>query len=598
LDIQEKAAMSRVAKPSHKSEKSCLDDPRESPPRKASSGDELPENGDCPDFRVTENGTVPLDARRIEWTIFAAACALALCLNVVLYFHSGSFWRDEASTLHVAAAPDVGTMWAWLPKDSAPVLSHGAIRLWIASGIGANDDGLRLFGTLVALGIIVSLYASCRLLVDGAPLLALALTVFNVAVFYYGSSLRGYGLAILFIMPCLAVFWKVAQRPTKWNVLASLLLGLLSCHVSYQNSFLLFAIGVAGAGSCAICRLWRRALLILAICSVVAASMLVYVPTLLVNRDCSEIQICDLRLSAIGTSLAEAVSGGNLALLCLWILLVFAGLAGLTAQSFSKRESASGGGNPSLAVYCLIAVVLADTIGMAFFRVYGRLPYPWHSTPLVAITAIVLEVAFQSWQKKAWVWNARVGAACIAIALSLPALWQAAHLRRTNLDCVASVVAEKASPDDFILVNGFWLPPSFLYHYHGQTKWNTVPLISTDREVMVAPYAAIKEKMAVQDAILPTLRKIKSTLASGHRLWIVDGIQSEPPSTFPPSLPPAPHSQYGWDNSVYAQTWSMQVDYWIRNHARKLRTIPVDAKDPVNGLENASLILVEGWKVH
>jgi hypothetical protein len=373
-------------------------------------------------------------------------------------------------------------------------------------------------------------------------------------------------------------------------------LALLTCHTCYQNSFLLFAIGVAGACACAFCRLWRRALLILTICFFAAVSMLVYVPSQYAYRAGSQIQITDMNLFTIVNSLAEAVSGGNTALLFLWMILASAGLVGLTVQAKRRRESASEGKTPSLAAYCLIAAVVANIVGLTFFRVYSCMTYAWHWTPLVAVSAIAVEVAFQSRRNDTRLWSVRIGSACMAIALSLPALWEAAHLRRTNLDCVGSVLAERASPEDFILLNGFWLAPGFQHHFHGKTEWNAVPLIPNEREVKIAPYTAIKEQMMTRDAIVPTLRKIDATLSSGHRLWIVDILPMSPSNTPPPILPPAPQSEYGWNISAYAQAWSKQAGFHIQRHARTIRTIPVDTPDPVNSLENVSLILVEGWK--
>jgi hypothetical protein len=537
----------------------------------------------------------PAITRKIEWAILVAACLLALGLNIVLDGHSGAFWRDEASTLHVATAPCMTAMWERLRTDSAPVLIHSVLRVWIATGLGASEHGLRLLGTLVSLGIIVSLFVSCRILTGRVPLLAMALVVFNVAVFYYGSSLRAYGLAALVVMLCLAAFWRVVQRPTGWNILASLILATLCCHANYQNSFLLLAIGLAGAGTCAISRLWRRSLLILAICFVAAVSMLVYVPIIFARQDTDDFRALDSSLPIIGKTLGDAVSGGSTALLCVWIVLALGSLVGLIAQAVRPRESAPGGRTPSLAVYCLIAMVIAEMGGIAFIRAYSLFPFSWHYVPLMAFTAIAVEVAFQSPRNKAWVWCVRVSAACTVIALSLPGLWEAAHLRRTSVDCVSTVVARQASPNDLILVNPSGLAPGFDYYYRGAAEWNTLPLIPNDKEAKAAPDAAVREVMAIPNGIAPTLKKIEDTLASGHRLWIVGGVEFLPPKTLPPDLPPAPHSRYGWHGAAYAQAWSKQVGYYIQTHAQTARVVPVDVPQPVSPLANVPLMCVEGW---
>ena len=128
--------------------------------------------------------------RRIDWAITAVACVVLLCLHIALYRHSGAFWRDEACTLYVAKAPSWETMWSWMGKDSAPALMFGSVRLWIAAGPGATDEGLRLLGTLVSLGVMASLFVSCWMFTARVPLVGTALVLFSGAVFYYGSSLR------------------------------------------------------------------------------------------------------------------------------------------------------------------------------------------------------------------------------------------------------------------------------------------------------------------------------------------------------------------------------------------------------------------------
>jgi hypothetical protein len=284
-------------------------------------------------------------------------------------------------------------------------------------------------------------------------------------------------------------------------------------------------------------------------------------------------------------------------LLSVWILLAFGVMVSLILQAVRERDSATESGTPSLAVYCLTAVVMADAVGVGFLRANGYFPYPWHWTPFVAFSAIVAEVAFQSRRNKLWIWCARVGAACIVIALNLPALREMAHLRRTDLDCVSSFLAEQASPDDFILVSPYWMSPGFQYHYHGKTEWNTLPLLPNDPATKSFPFPAMKQAMATPNALAPTLRKIESTLASGHRLWVVGEITlMEPDVLPPPDLPPAPQSQFGWNGNAYSHAWCPQVGYYLQTHASAGQIIPVEVPQPVCPIEDTPLILFEGWQ--
>ena len=371
--------------------------------------------------------------RRIDWAITAVACVVLLCLHIALYRHSGAFWRDEACTLYVAKAPSWETMWSWMGKDSAPALMFGSVRLWIAAGPGATDEGLRLLGTLVSLGVMASLFVSCWMFTARVPLVGTALVLFSGAVFYYGSSLRAYGLAILLIMPCCAAFWRVCLRPSRGNVLASLILAVLAGHTSYQNSYLLLAIGLAAASVCGVCRLWKRSILVLTICFIAALSMLVYLPTIRAYRDASHVQRFDLGMSVVGGELAGAISMGSPLLPYAWLVVASSSSVCLLVQivGYFRRRSVAGA-TPCLPLYLAMVAIIATTVCLGFLTVGGLFAFPWHYAPLIALAGIVVEVAFQSQQKRLWVWGARAAIACLMVTLSLPVLWEHAHLRRSN----------------------------------------------------------------------------------------------------------------------------------------------------------------------
>jgi hypothetical protein len=559
--------------------------------------------------RILNSETTAIVVRQVEWALFASMGLTVLWLNVELYHNSGAFWRDETSTIQIASAPSLGTLWSWLYRDSAPIVSYVAVRLWILAGLGATADGLRLFGTLVSLGIFVSLFISCRALGVRVPLLATSLVAFNVAICYYCSAVRGYGLAVLLIMPCCAAFWRLAQGPTRRNVVASLVLALLACHTSYQNSYLLFAIGLAGAGVCATCRLWRRAALILAICFVTAVSMLVYLPAISAYQSACQIQTRDLDLWSIVGDLGEALGGSSVFLRWAWILLTLCALACAVVQVVRrgvKRDSAvladTGSGtapdpapaNPSLPLYCLIVAAVAVVTCVGFLESRGVVPLPWHFTPLIAVAGMIVEAVFRSWRDNPVASIGRAAIACLLIAVSLPLLMGQAFVRRTNIDLVCDVLAKEAGPNDLILVNPFWLSPGFNYHYHGRARWNTLPLIPTDMSARTFPYASIKQLMTSANAIEATLEEIRNTLSAGDRVWVVEDVAFRPPGT-EISVPPSPQPCSGCNCSPYVDSWAYQVGDFLRSHGRRIEVIPVTVAVGISGLEQLYMFVVGGW---
>ena len=142
-----------------------------------------------------------------------------------------------------------------------------------------------------------------------------------------------------------------------------------------------------------------------------------------------------------------------------------------------------------------------------FFLTHSYFPFFWHFTPFVALAGIVVEVAIGSPDRRLWIWLARAVACCVLVALVVPTLWTAAHLRRTNLDRISLFLAERAGSKDLILVNPVWLASGFNYHYHGNTEWNTMPLVSCKAEASLDPDLAVKQLVATPNAIDSALTK-------------------------------------------------------------------------------------------
>ena len=541
--------------------------------------------------RLQEN---PAVTRVIDGLLLAVACLLVMGLHVILFQNSGAFWRDETSSIQLASVLPVHHDAAWLAKDSAPPLLHVLLRLWTALGYATGDAWIRFFGTVVSLGIMGSLIVSARLFSGRAPLLVMALVAFNPTVFYFGSSIRAYGLAMLFVVPCGGAFWRVVQRPTWRNVTASLGLALLSCHASYQNSYLLFAIGLAGMAVCGLCGLWRRCLLIMTLCGVTALSMLVYLPVIRAYADAAQITHFELTNKRILGGLTKAIANGDSSVLSLWLGLAALAVVFLIVRIVHSRGTLRSA--PSLALYAFLVSLGATLSAYGFFRVNGMIPMPWHYAPLLALCGLLVEVAVGSRDERAWVWLLRTIAACALMLLSLPSLWAHAHMRRTNVDRLCAVLAAEAAADDFVLVSPFWLSPSFKYYYHGKAPWNTLPLTSSDLEVSLFPYPRFKQLMTQPDALDATLEQIDKTLAAGKKLWVVGAIQFPPRDKVPPTLPPAPQSKHGWNNNTYVQAWSKQVAHDLHTHAlRSELVVPADAGQAVSRLENFSLSVFEGW---
>jgi hypothetical protein len=534
-----------------------------------------------------------------QWIALGLICSLIAVLHVVLFQRSGAFWRDECSSILLAHAPSWPEMWRGLNTDSFPGLFVSVLRVWIQAGPGASDVGIRLLGILISIGTIVSVVGSCRAMQVKAPVLALVLLGLNPTIFYAGTSIRAYGLAALLIVACFGLFWRVATQPTRWNLVSAFLFSVLSIHSNYQNCYLLFGIGTAAAVVAAGNRKFLRSGLILATCFVAALTMLVYQPIIAAYRRELIISNFQLSLAQIGGTLKQALSEGNLLVLAAWIALTVSLLVFLVLRGVQISRAAGESTAPSPILYCLLTLLVSAITGIAFFKYNGMFPFVWHYVPFVALCAVGVECGIQNERYSPWISSGKIVVAVILAAACFPAVWSTAHLRRTNMDKIAAHLESLARPDDVILVNPFWLRPSFKKYYRGPVFWRIVPVDPSDRNVAWhANEASIRTIMAKSDSIRPTLEVVQATLSKGGRVWIVGGVELLPPNTKPPELIPAPHPQFGWDNNAYTQIWSLHLGYFLQQHAANLHVPLQPEKEGVCPMymENRPLFLIEGWR--
>ncbi|MGA2258021.1 MAG: hypothetical protein ABSG53_25430, partial [Thermoguttaceae bacterium] len=384
-----------------------------------------------------------------HWSVFGLICLLVVVLHAVLYSRSGAFWRDECSSILLSRAPSWSEMWSGLVTDSFPGLFVSVLRVWTETGLGSGDAGIRLLGILISIGTMISVVLSCRAMQVKVPVLAVVLATLNPTVFYMGTSIRAYGLAALLIVACFAAFWRVAVRPTRWNLALSFVLAVLSIHCNYQNCYLLFGIGVAAAVVAAVNRKFLRSLLILAICAIAASTMLVYLPTIARYRgEMSAVNHHQLGIGEIGATLMLALTAGNRFLSAAWIALAVSPLVLLALRRVQRAGSPAMLTSPAPQIYCLLTVILSAFTGAAFFKANAMTPIVWHYVPFIALCAVAVERGIQDRRYPQWISSRKFVVAVSLAIVCLPTDWDAARLRRTNIDKIAAFLESDARPGD------------------------------------------------------------------------------------------------------------------------------------------------------
>ncbi len=537
---------------------------------------------------------------KAENALFFLGLAALLTLQCILFRNSGALWRDEIHSVVLARMPHWTTMFASLYVDSFPALWVTLLRLWIV--VSSSEEWLRAIGPLMYVAALTALWVGARWSGARVPILALAFVGFNPAIFYYGSSLRAYGLALGLILLLFGAVWRMTESPRWQTTFGAGALAILSANANYQNSYLIFAICGAGASLCFARGLWRRGLSVLG-CGVVAAiSLTPYLNTI-------------RRFTAGGVIRQKVITPGSLLMeFCevfdsaRWIilpaiLLLFVLLACAFARGWIVRKGAwldERGGRASF--YGLLVILLAVATLYRFMLAAGFPTFPWHYIPFLGLVMLALDTGLDGILGAAP--PARVARLAIALGIMVASacpwgrlgpVWTAARVRRTNMDLIAKDIAGVASRNDLVLVSPFWYSYSFKYYYKGGASWSTLPMVPPEQ--IDLEYDSMKPLMAEREPLAPTLSRIRDTLRGGGRVWVAGRLAVGEAGSTPPTISPAPDPVYGWDNVQYMTVWSLQTSSYLSRHVTRLITgVEEGDRNPVNALEHGCISMAEGWR--
>lgn len=523
-----------------------------------------------------------------ERLVAALAVVVLVWLLVVLGGNVGGLWRDEVASARLAQLPTWGQMWGSVAQDSFPPLFNTVLRLWIAVG-GAGDDWLHLWGWVPIFGIAAALWWSTRGPVATLPLLGAALLLFNPTMYYWGSSLRAYGIAALLIILLFGAVWRLVERPTRGLFALAAVLSVLNAQATYQNASLIFSVCVAGALVAALQRLWVRSALALGVGLAGALSLLVHYRAIQHVHDWNVLIRSDLAYSWFLERAAEALGSAGWGSVWWWVALMLGVLVlGLRAA----RDASDEGGR--MAVFSATAIAVATVALLLFNKRAGYPTQEWYYIPYMGLVVCAVEFAVAPWLRWEKVRIARLALALLVIGASLPALTAQSKVRRTNLDLLIARLKTEATPRDLILVSPFYCGIGFQYYYRGSVPWETIPPIPHS-EVHNA-YENVKPYMMRENPMQPLVERIAATLRSGGKMWFVGGLRIPPDGTLPPASPPAPHPEFGWSDELYSQIWGMQIGYFIKQRAATATVHEIKTDGPVQRFENLPLVEVSGWR--
>lgn len=527
--------------------------------------------------------------KRFEIAAVVLLSLLAVALHVVRAQNAGGLWRDEAGAVQLANLPTIGEVFQRFPHEAFPMLFPLTIRAWTAV-FGSSDPALRLFGLTVGIAILGVLWLNARA-AGTLPLVSVALLGFHPWFLTYGDSVRGYGLGTVLILLTFWAYARLVERPDGRAIVIAAVTAVLSVHCLLHNAALLLGMGAAAAIVGVVRRRWRVAVAALGVGLLAALSLLPYARPLTAARQWDILVVEELSAHRILLAIAGAFTFVRLPVYYAWLTLLAVSLLAALWMLIRKADPEPAATDARL--FRLLAVPAAFAAQYGLFVALGYHPRIWYCLPLMALMASAVDGLLASPERFPVLRLARLAAAATFTALLLPAAYQEAKLRMTNIDRIAQHLGAHARRRDLIVVNPWFYGISFHRYYQGRARWMTIPRLADHR---MHRYDLIKARMTSEKPIGDVLRMIHGTLRSGNRVWVV-GAYDVPPAGQPPIvLEPAPGSPWGWADAPYTASWSYQLGAFLQRQEVRQWHIHVPAGGGVNSFEDLDVYAFQGGR--
>lgn len=526
--------------------------------------------------------------KRAEWTLAILLTTTALFLLAVRATRAGALWRDECAVVNLAQMPTISDIAQNFQHEAFPVPFPLLVRTYTGL-FGQSDFALRSFGILSAVALLCAIWWAANLIGRGPPLLALALVGLNATVLFWGTTVRGYGLGAALIVTAFGSFAALLLKltPQRIAVAGAVSLAAVQCLV---HNLALVATFVAAAVAVALLRHdFKRLVTFLGILALCSISFVPYLNAY--SSSWSEVVEFRVTPLLLWNQFTFALGNPNAAVAWFWriafVLLIIAAFWRLCG-SFRDKSAAW-----NVLLFAALTAIVAPIAYYKFLQALSYLTRSWYFIALIAALGIALDCLAAILATGTWLRIGRLLLAAAALAVLPINAWPVITQRQTNIDIVAKKISDEAKPADLVVTAPWQYAISFNRYYHGAAPLSTLPVIA---DLRVHRYDLFREKMVAEHPIDDVLEKIRLTLASGNRVWLVGGIKLPPEGRAPRSLPPASSATGVWDNVAYSDAWMEQLGVFVREHSRRGQNVPLPIQQSVNPFEDVPLLVVEGWQ--
>ncbi|MCX5660558.1 MAG: hypothetical protein NTW19_12665 [Planctomycetota bacterium] len=509
-----------------------------------------------------------------------------VCLLVVAQTHVGPLWRDEINTKWMSLRSGPAELWRYACFDSFPVVWYLILRGWIAAGLAHTDQGFRWLGGWVGLGQLAAALWIARLQSKRWPLVFLAIFILSPTLLRFGTSLRAYGMGILTMLLMIGWVWAYVDRPSGRRFAAAAAASLLAVHTIYYNSTVLCVLCVAGAGSLLLARSYRAILALGLLGFVSGLSVLPYILGPLHRAGTwgdfirGKVDL-GILLQRCGWAIDAPLRGLSWAWFAL-ALVVFLGCGVGCLRWHSSRRRRR-------ALFVLLALPLIFAAHFSFLLTLGIMAQPWYYLTFLAFTAVLVDRGADLLiRRNVYARAVRLAAVAAIVLLSARGTFNLVHTRITNMDVIARVIANEASPNDCVIIHPWYLGIAFDYYYRGSAPWSTLPTID---DLRVHRIDLLRDSLMHPEGAQPLLERVRQALDSGHRVWYI-GDPELPPAGREIRPIPKP-TEVGGGISPSDTFWAYHVGYEIVKRKARVGQVNLPISQPVSDYEGPPLLRIE-----
>lgn len=529
--------------------------------------------------------------KRFEFAIAILLTIVLVIAHFVFFFHAGSLWRDEISSLALATKPALSEFWSSLKFDPFPAGYFLVLRAWHAL-FGGSDLTLRALGLVIGLALVGSFWMASYQIDKSAPLWPLVLFAFNPLAFEVGDSLRPYGFGLIWTVLAFAFIARITfGASNKIVIVCAFVAAVLSVQSNFTNALILFAIICGSALVLLKNHAWPRILIVLGIGMATAISLVPYLQVMSATTEWSKILGDQNTFISVIAVARDAIRNSGFAAEWIWILVTVAIVVSAILVFFGwNRGTGTAVRDRIIFAAVVLIAALAVTIGFLWWARY--LVFPRYFLAVMAIAALCANIFWNALPNQTAIRALGLCLTLVVAIMSLRPLFARAQTRMTNCDQIAALLEQRAAPDDLIIVTSALYGISFQRYYRGPTQRTTLPPIE---DLTLHRWDLIKRRLAGPDPVPELITRAQNVLQTGHKIFLV-GKLGPAPATEPESLPPAPQSQFGWNMEAYTSQWKSELTYWFEHHALHGTNLPIDQNELVNPLEQLGLFEISGLR--